>query len=154
MQVTNYQFSLSISLSKKYQHSQKSNTNWNENFSFHWWLIHPLRLRSSRQELFCKKGVLRNLSKFTGKHLCQSLFFNKVAGLRRATNIKKETLRRCFPVNFVKFLRTSFYTEHLWWLLLTFCNSIGENSLIIPPSFFNEDIVIRNGKIVWKHGPS
>ena len=28
------------------------------------------------------KGVLRNLAKFTGKHLWQSLFFNKVAGLR------------------------------------------------------------------------
>ena len=28
----------------------------------------------------CKKGVLRNFAKFTGKHLCQSLFFNKVAG--------------------------------------------------------------------------
>ena len=26
-----------------------------------------------------KKGVLRNLTKFTGKHLCQCLFFNKVA---------------------------------------------------------------------------
>ena len=25
-----------------------------------------------------KKGVLRNFAKFTGKHLCQSLFFNKV----------------------------------------------------------------------------
>ena len=31
--------------------------------------------------MFCKKGVLRNFAKFTGKHLCQSLFFNKVAGL-------------------------------------------------------------------------
>ena len=29
--------------------------------------------------MFCKKGVLRNFAKFTGKHLCQSLFFNKVA---------------------------------------------------------------------------
>ena len=37
--------------------------------------------RSSRPEVFCKKGVLRNVTKFTGKHLCQSLFFNKVAGL-------------------------------------------------------------------------
>ena len=36
--------------------------------------------RSSRPEVFCKKGVLRNSAKFTGKHLCQSLFFNKVAG--------------------------------------------------------------------------
>ena len=25
-----------------------------------------------------KKGVLRNFVKFTGKHLCQSLYFNKV----------------------------------------------------------------------------
>ena len=32
-----------------------------------------------------KKGVLKNAAKFTGKHLCQSLFFNKVAGLRHAT---------------------------------------------------------------------
>ena len=26
-----------------------------------------------------KEGVLKNFVKFTGKHLCQSLFFNKVA---------------------------------------------------------------------------
>ena len=32
--------------------------------------------------------------------------------------IKKETLAQCFPVNFTKFLRTTFFTEHLWWLLL------------------------------------
>ena len=37
--------------------------------------------RSSRQEVFCEKGVLRNFTKFTGKQLCQSLFFNKVTGL-------------------------------------------------------------------------
>ena len=29
--------------------------------------------------MFCKKGVLRNFAKFTGKHMCQRLFFNKVA---------------------------------------------------------------------------
>ena len=38
--------------------------------------------RSSRPKMFCKKGVLKNFAKFTGKHLCQSLFFNKVVGLR------------------------------------------------------------------------
>ena len=32
--------------------------------------------------MFCKKGVLTNFAKFTGKHLCQSLFFKKVAVLR------------------------------------------------------------------------
>ena len=34
--------------------------------------------RSSRPEVFCKKGVLRNSTKFTGKHLCQSLFLIKL----------------------------------------------------------------------------
>ena len=42
-------------------------------------------IRSSLPEVFCKKGVLRNLTKFTRKHLFQSLFFNKVTGLRSVT---------------------------------------------------------------------
>ena len=36
----------------------------------------------------------------------QSLFFDKVAGLRPATLLKKRLWHRCSPVNFVKFLRT------------------------------------------------
>ena len=36
--------------------------------------------RSSRPDVLCQKGVLRHFAKFTGKHLCQGLFFNKVAG--------------------------------------------------------------------------
>ena len=47
--------------------------------------------RSSRPDMFCKKGVLRNLTKFKGKHLCQSLFLNKVAGLRPATLLKRDS---------------------------------------------------------------
>ena len=35
--------------------------------------IHNTTLRSSRPEVFCKKGVLRNFAKFTGKNLCQIL---------------------------------------------------------------------------------
>ena len=62
--------------------------------------------------MFCKKGVLRNFVKFTWKHMCQNLFFNKVAGLSPATLLKKKLWHRCFPVNFVKFLRTSFFTLH------------------------------------------
>ena len=73
-----------------------------------------LLYRSSRPEVFCKKCVLENSAKFTELHLCQSLFFNKVAGLRPATLLKKRLWDRCFPVNFVKFLRTPFYIEHLW----------------------------------------
>ena len=49
--------------------------------------FHLRRFRSSRLNVFCKKGVLRNFAKFTGKHLCQSLFFNKVAGLRTLAQV-------------------------------------------------------------------
>ena len=38
--------------------------------------------RCSRPEVFCKRDVLRNFAKCIGKHLCQSLFFNKDAGLK------------------------------------------------------------------------
>ena len=41
--------------------------------------------RSSHQKCSIKKGVVRNFVKFTGRHMCQSIFFNKVAGLRYAT---------------------------------------------------------------------
>ena len=45
-----------------------------------------------------KKGVLRSFTKFTGKHLCQSL--------KPATLLNKRLWHRCFTVNFAKFLRT------------------------------------------------
>ena len=76
----------------------------------------------------CFVNILRNFSKFTGKHLCQGLFlnklqalvfFNKVACLRPATLFKKRLWRRCFPMNFAQFLRTSFRKKHHGWLLLT-----------------------------------
>ena len=35
-------------------------------------------------------------------------------GLRTATLLKKRLWPRCFPVNFLKFLRTTFFTEHVW----------------------------------------
>ena len=71
--------------------------------------------RSSCPEVFCQKGVLENVAKFTGKHLSQSLFFNKVTLLIK---LKTRPWRKCFPVNFEKFLRTPCPTEHLRWLLL------------------------------------
>ena len=54
--------------------------------------------RSSRPEVFCKKGVLRNFAKLTGKYFCQ--------GLRPATLLKKRLSHRCFPGDFAKFFKT------------------------------------------------
>ena len=79
--------------------------------------------RSSLQRCSIRKGALRNFAKFTGKHLCQSLFFNKVAGLRPATLLKKRHWNSCFPVNFLKFLRTPFLQNTSGRLLLILQNS-------------------------------
>ena len=37
---------------------------------------------SNHPRCFVRKDVLRDFANFAGKHLYQSLFFNKVAGLR------------------------------------------------------------------------
>ena len=54
---------------------------------------HPLG-RSGRLQMFCKIGIPKNFANFTGKH-------------------------RCFYVKFAKFLVTTFFIEHLWWLRLS-----------------------------------
>ena len=49
-----------------------------------------------------KKCVLKNFAKFTGKHLCQSLFFHNVAGLSYVSNFTKKRLWLHFLVDFAK----------------------------------------------------
>ena len=47
---------------------------------------HPRKgSRCSHRRSSTRKGVLRNFTKFTGKDLCQNLFFNIITGLRSAT---------------------------------------------------------------------
>ena len=47
--------------------------------------------------------------------------FDKTADLRHATLLKKRRWNRCFPVNFEKFLRAPFLTEHIWTRGSSFC---------------------------------
>ena len=86
-------------------------------------------LRSSRSEVFCKKGVVRNFEKFIGKHLCQSLLFNKVAGLRPASLLKKRLWHWCFPVNFATFLRAPFHRTYLNDCFSTIQYFLAENPI-------------------------
>ena len=63
--------------------------------------------RSRRRRCSVKK-VFLEISQYSQENTCcQGLNF-----------IKKDTRYMCFPVNFAKFLRTTFLTEQLWWLLL------------------------------------
>ena len=79
--------------------------------------IFYVRWRSCYRDVLYKKGVLKNFPKFTGKQLCQSLFFNKVADWRIGW-----LCHRFFPVNFEKFLRTPFFKEQIRWLLMSDVN--------------------------------
>ena len=70
-------------------------------------------LRSSHQRCSVKKGALRIFAKFTGKYLCQSLFFNKIAG-GACKFVKTETLALVLSCEFCKISRNTFFTEHVW----------------------------------------
>ena len=69
-----------------------------------------LTVRSSRPEVFCKKGALTNFTKLTGKQLCQSLFFHEVEGLTQVCNfVKKETLAQLFSCKFCESIKNTFF---------------------------------------------
>ena len=96
-----------------------------------------------------RKVVLRNFAKFIGKRLSQGLFFNKFGGLRPETLLKKRLWLMCFLVNFAKFLRTFFLTEHFQWLLL---NRFATNNRRNRPEVFCEIIASKNiAKFTGKH---
>ena len=74
--------------------------------------------KSSHQRCSIRKGILRYFAKFTGKHLCQSLFFNevvlnKVAGSLACNFIKKEALAQVFSCEFSEISKNTFFIEHL-----------------------------------------
>ena len=83
--------------------------------------------RSSHKRCSVRKGVLGKFAKFTGKHLCQVLFYNKIAGPKSATLFKKRLWHRCFSMNFAKFLRTPFHRAPLNDCFLTIQHFLAEN---------------------------
>ena len=86
--------------------------------------------RSSRYHMFFKISIPKNLAIFTGKHLRQSFFCNKVKSLQACNFSKKRFQHRCLPVIIAKFLRTAFFVEHVWWLLLFGMEKLQHRSLI------------------------
>ena len=81
------------------------------------WVKYEIRLlqsnilkidRSSRAEALREKCVFRNFAKSTEKHLRQSLFFNKVAGLKSTTLFKKATLAQVFSCEFCEISYNTF----------------------------------------------
>ena len=64
-----------------------------------------------------KKVFLKNFFKFTGKHLCQSLFLNKVEGLKTATLLKKRQAQ-VFSCEFCEIFKNIFSQSNSGWMPL------------------------------------
>ena len=60
-----------------------------------------------------------------------------VSGLQACNFIKKRLLHRCFPVNILKFLRTPFFAEHLWWLLFYYLIASRCLAYLAPQQLFD-----------------
>ena len=86
--------------------------------------------RSSHRRCSVRKDVYQNFAKFTGKHLRQSLFFNKAAGI--SNFIKNEALAQVFSCEFYEISNNNFFTKHFRWLLLSgiLLNNLMENYVL------------------------
>ena len=73
------------------------------------WEMNLIKTHKPPEE-FSKQRVLKNFTKFTGKHLCLSPFFDNVAGLRQ--------LYQLFSSKFWKVLKAYFLHNTSGWLLL------------------------------------
>ena len=84
------------------------------------------------------------MCKFHGKTPFLESLFSKVAGLKTGSFTKKRIQHICFPVKFVKFSRTLFFTEHLRWLLLVtfYCPFFEIKSLYAT--------LFENNAFTWK----
>ena len=102
--------------------------------------------RSSLPQMLCKK-VLKNFTKFTGHYLCQSL--RPVPDASHFVK-KKKTLTQVFSCEFCEFFRSTFFKEHLRWLLLYLITV----ELLLGVSIFVDcrDIIYKGIiYIVWLH---
>ena len=105
-----------------------------------------MTIRSSHQRYSVTKGVLKNFAKFRGKHLCQVLFFIKVAS--PTSLLKKRLWHRCFPVNFAKFLRIPFSLNTSGRLLLDKQHFLAENpSKVLNGQQQHKGVILHWSKI-------
>ena len=113
--------------------------------------------------------MLLKIWQISQKNHCVGAFFKYVTGLqacnfvkkrlflclRPATLSKKRLWHRCFPVTFVKFLKTPFFIEHLWWLLPTLLVPVTSDAnlrifqykLLRNIGYFNS-IFFKFGKVI------
>ena len=93
-----------------------------------------------------KKSVLKKFTKFTGKHLCQSLYFNKVADL--ACNfVKIETPAQGFFCEFCEISKNTFSYRVPPVAVFAACNFIEKE---IPAKMFFCEFGKISKNIFWR----
>ena len=127
-----------------------------------------MRRQKQPLEVFYKKGVLKNFAKFTEKHLRQSLFFNKVAGLQFCEVSKNIFFHRASPVcafvncsenyflKLVKFYQKVLGFEVIWHMFFSTKQYLFQTSAISISQFLfsiemNGVVVIKNTKIAMSN---
>ena len=91
-------------------------------------------------QMFFKTGVSRNVTIFRGKHLCWSLFLIKLQAWDFISTLSQKRLQhKCFPENIAKILQTTFFIEHLQWMLLSVWQSNCSMTGICQPSLLNQN---------------
>ena len=101
-----------------------------------------------------KIDVRKNFAKFTGKLLCQGLFFNKVTGLMPATLFKKEALLQLFSSEFCKIFKSTYFhrppSGGCFWNNQNFKHFINPASLN-PTKWLNtfKQFFCKSWWIVW-----
>ena len=103
-------------------------------------LLCHVRVRSSRQDLFCK---FLEISHNSQKNACARVSF-----------LKTRLWHRCFPVSFAKFLKISFLTEYLRWLLLAFQSESTLYSFRTSCSKQAQYLKFKWTKTSWKYSRS
>ena len=68
--------------------------------------------RNSHRICSVEKGVFKNFANFTRKHLCQSLFFNKVASKRLQLYLK-EALAQVFSCEYRETFKSTYFPEQI-----------------------------------------
>ena len=91
-----------------------------------------------------EKRCSQKFTKFTGKHLCQSLFFNEVASLRPAT-LSKKTLAQVFSCEVCEIFKNTFFTDTFGRLLLNL-NSRHVNQTNLSNNNNNNNNITRK---IW-----
>ena len=122
------------------------------------WLFHKWECLKRHSTEAATRGGLRKkvfweVSQYSQENTCaRASFFNKVAGPRPATLLKNRLWHRCYPVSFVKFLRTTLLQNTSAQLLLiqvTFKRKMSLSHFSPVFHFIKKPVIWFALKIKW-----